>query len=177
MAGPQDFIAVLKTLKNEPDKENITSYTYLPLISLLPGEFRLVMAAGGLVYHPSCQVLFIYRHGKWDLPKGKLKKTESLEDCGIREVSEETGLTGLTIRGLIGTSYHIYLHKNKQFLKETFWYDMLYEGTEQPVPQVEEDITEVKWFNLEESLKIINLSYRSLQDLAVTHIKRLISQR
>ncbi|UOQ71718.1 hypothetical protein [Hymenobacter cellulosilyticus] len=45
------------------------------LILHLKDQFRIVKAAGGLVVKDG-MVLMIYRLGKWDLPKGKLKKDE-----------------------------------------------------------------------------------------------------
>ena len=43
-------------------------------------KFTLVQAAGGLVKNESDEILLIFRRGKWDLPKGKLDKGESLEE-------------------------------------------------------------------------------------------------
>ena len=40
-------------------------------------EFELIVAAGGLVKKHK-DYLFIYRNGKWDLPKGKLENNEDL---------------------------------------------------------------------------------------------------
>ena len=37
------------------------------------------------------------RLGKWDLPKGKLDKGETIEECALREIEEETGAKGLSI--------------------------------------------------------------------------------
>ena len=54
--------------------------------------FKPMTAAGGLVINPDNEFLFIFRKGKWDLPKGKPEKDESLDDCAIREVTEETGI-------------------------------------------------------------------------------------
>src|SRR5210317_409628 len=50
-----------------------------------------VVAGGGKVFNKNGDVLFIYRNDKWDLPKGKAEKKESIEETAIREVSEETG--------------------------------------------------------------------------------------
>ena len=59
-------------------------------------EFRaslpFIEAAGGLVVDDAAKVLMIFRNGRWDLPKGKLEPGERIEDCAVREVSEECGL-------------------------------------------------------------------------------------
>ena len=51
-------------------------------------EFKLILAAGGLVKKQQ-DYLFIYRNGKWDLPKGKLENNETFSQCALREVEEE----------------------------------------------------------------------------------------
>src|SRR4026209_2051160 len=55
-------------------------------------KFTLVRAAGGFIENENKELLMIFRKGKWDLPKGKLDKGETLEECVVREVKEETGL-------------------------------------------------------------------------------------
>jgi ADP-ribose pyrophosphatase YjhB (NUDIX family) len=52
---------------------------------------KIVMAAGGLVENEHGEILLIYRKKHWDLPKGKLDAGETLEECAVREVEEETG--------------------------------------------------------------------------------------
>src|ERR1041385_2734909 len=46
-------------------------------------KFTLIIAAGGLVLNEKDELLIIFRRGKWDLPKGKVDKGESVEDCAI----------------------------------------------------------------------------------------------
>src|SRR5207253_9617773 len=106
-------------------------------------HFTLVIAAGGLVTNTDNDILMILRRGKWDLPKGKLDKGETLEKCAVREVEEETGLTGIELEKKIITTYHTYTEFGKHILKESHWFKMKYPLNEKPVPQTEEDITEV----------------------------------
>ena len=56
-------------------------------------HFKVVQAGGGLVKNKEGDILLIFRRGKWDLPKGKLDDNETLLECALREVKEETGLT------------------------------------------------------------------------------------
>ena len=56
-------------------------------LSLLPN----VIAGGGKVYNKKEEILFIFRNGKWDLPKGKAEPKETINQTALREVEEETG--------------------------------------------------------------------------------------
>ena len=38
------------------------------------------------------EILWIFRRGFWDLPKGKLDEGETIQTCAVREVEEETGI-------------------------------------------------------------------------------------
>ena len=107
----------------------------------------LVKAAGGLVKNSQGDYLFIYRNNKWDLPKGKLEKDEAPVDGAVREVEEECGIRMGKAGKKIVSTYHVYTIKGEVVLKKTWWYKMKYKGSEKLKPQVEEGITEVRWFN------------------------------
>ena len=49
-------------------------------------KLPVVEAAGGLVYNNKREILFIYRNGKWDIPKGRIEKNESHQEAAVREV-------------------------------------------------------------------------------------------
>jgi 8-oxo-dGTP pyrophosphatase MutT (NUDIX family) len=108
-------------------------------------KFSLVQAAGGAVVNHDDEILLIFRRGKWDLPKGKLDKGEKLEDCAVREVKEETGLTEVELLSPLLVTYHTYHEGSKFVLKESHWYNMKANGQQKLVPQTEEDIHEIKW--------------------------------
>lgn len=131
-------------------------------------HFTLIRAAGGLVKNKEGKILLIFRLGKWDLPKGKLEDNESLEECAIREVQEETGLKKIEIRNLIKVSYHIYTQFGKRILKETHWYAMNATENEKLTPQTEEDITEIIWATKADLNKYISNSYPNVIEILET---------
>lgn len=65
-----------------------------------------IRAAGGVVRRGG-DVLLVHRpkYGDWTFPKGKAKAGESDEDCALREVEEETGLSCRLGRELASTRY------------------------------------------------------------------------
>lgn len=116
--------------------------------------FRVVEAAGGIVSNKEGKILFIHRLGKWDLPKGKIEKDESLEQAALREVEEETALQELILEEFVNSTFHVYKERNgDRVLKTTYWFKMSYVGEKAPVPQTEEGITEVSWKNQDEILQ------------------------
>ncbi|MCC6683499.1 MAG: NUDIX hydrolase [Bacteroidia bacterium] len=128
-------------------------------------EFIMIKAAGGVVFNEHKQVLIIKRLGKWDLPKGKIDPHESTEHAALREVEEECGIGEIKINKFLTYSYHTYKQQGYRFIKQTTWYLMnsTWEGKLQP--QVEENITEVKWVTWDE-LNITELdSYLSIKDV------------
>lgn len=70
-----------------------------------------VRAAGGLVLRRNqdtgLEVLLVHRpkYDDWTFPKGKALPDESDENCALREVEEETGLSCELVAELSGTSY------------------------------------------------------------------------
>jgi 8-oxo-dGTP pyrophosphatase MutT (NUDIX family) len=115
------------------------------LFNNLAKKFVVIKAAGGLVEKADKQILLMKRNEVWDLPKGKIEKKEKKRTAAIREVTEECGLSNLSIISKIGKTYHTYLFDNQPILKVTHWYKMIYSGNENPVPQIEEGISEIKW--------------------------------
>ena len=132
-------------------------------------RFVEIPAAGGLVQNSEGYFLFIRRLGVWDLPKGKIEKNETPAMAAIREVGEECGLSGLEIISQLDSTYHIYRspylnYPDNLVLKETKWFLMKYSGTEDLVPQTEEDIEAVRWVPASEMDEILADTYLSLRD-------------
>ena len=77
------------------------AYLYHPnekeIMKKLKTKMPVQKAGGGLVYNQKGEVLFIFRNGKWDLPKGGIEIGEDIEYTALREVEEETGVNKLLI--------------------------------------------------------------------------------
>ncbi|MFV0289810.1 MAG: NUDIX hydrolase [Mangrovibacterium sp.] len=125
--------------------------------------FNFVRSAGGLIKNIKGEWLFIKRMSRWDLPKGRIEEGESSEIAAIREVEEECGIHGHEIVRKLLIGRHIfrspyYPSPYNWVWKEADWFEMSYGGNEKPNPQLEEDITEVRWFSKEEVFEEV---YRS----------------
>lgn len=127
----------------------------------------IIIAGGGIVTNELGELLMIFRRGKWDLPKGKLDKGESIEECALREVEEETGVQNLQLGQLLLVTQHEYFDKWVQadVIKETHWYRMYVAGVPALVPQTEEDITAIEWTKLEEVAIRLNESYETIKQV------------
>jgi len=147
--GSHSFEFAVDLLTNTPSQGlNIYHHDIDKLWSDFKGFFRNIEAAGGIVLNPEKKILFIHRLGKWDLPKGKIEAGESKELAAVREVEEECGIFDLQLKDFINSTYHIYTERDgKKVLKTTYWFEMFYEGTGAPKPQIEEGISEVSWKN------------------------------
>ena len=128
-------------------------------------KFTVIQAAGGLVTDKKNQVLFIFRRGKWDLPKGKLEAGEDLETCAVREVEEETGLKDVKLSQKLLTTYHIYNEWGKQVLKESYWYEMKGDSHLPLTPQTEEDINEIRWVKPTQLKEVLSNTFPSIIDV------------
>lgn len=133
------------------------------LLKHLFKKLPVVTAAGGMVLNKQNEVLFIYRNGRWDLPKGRVEKAESLEEGAIREVEEETGVQNLEITRFLQKTYHVFQRKGKYKLKVTYWYEMRTDYTGELVPEVKEGIMKVKWKDREKAQKALQKSYANIK--------------
>lgn len=127
-------------------------------------HYHFVQASGGIVINPKKEILFIYRNGKYDLPKGHREQNETEAETALREVEEECGIKDLVLKEKAGVTYHTYFMKGKHELKETHWYFME-SNAKETFPQKEEGIERVEWIKVENLNKILSQSYISIRDL------------
>jgi 8-oxo-dGTP pyrophosphatase MutT (NUDIX family) len=131
--------------------------------------FHEVPAAGGVV-RSEAGFLFIYRRGRWDLPKGKAEAGESYASAALRETQEETGLKGLQITSGLPSTWHIYRDpfndgNSRYILKETRWYLMQGSARQELLPEAGEDIEIARWFRADALDEVLSNTYASLAEM------------
>lgn len=124
-----------------------------------------VIAGGGKVINDKGEILFIFRNGKWDLPKGRVDGKETLEEAAMREVEEETGVKGLKIDKPLEVTYHIFKRNGRYRLKITHWFQMTTTYSGELQPEESEGITNVEWLNREKTKKALENSYANIKEL------------
>lgn len=187
LLSPKEFKSVavseypLLLVLNEPTLKKVMDYMArlmigdikCPVLVLTPNPkqrwaqlmaaSKIVYAAGGLVQRSDGKLLFIFRRGWWDLPKGKLDIGESNRQAALREVLEEVGLS-CKITQTLPFSYHCYHDRNKLVIKQTAWYRMLAKSDKIKL-QKEEDITKSTWVSSSKLKTMKNKVYPNLQSL------------
>lgn len=127
--------------------------------------YKIIPAAGGVIFNDKGQVLMIFRRGSWDLPKGKIEEDESIEEAALREVAEEVGLRDVEILEALPTTFHTYKNKKgKRCLKPSYWFKMQSQSTDVTL-QTEEEIEGSLWIKPKKFLKSDMIAYGSINDV------------
>ncbi|WP_018344845.1 NUDIX hydrolase [Cytophaga aurantiaca] len=133
------------------------------MVEFIKDQFKVIKASGGVVRKQE-KILLIFRLGKWDLPKGKLKKKEESIKCAKREVEEECSIK-VDVKDKICSTWHAYVRKGKRILKRTDWYEMNCLDDSNMQPQLAEFIEDLKWMNYKDVIRSVKNSYASIQEV------------
>jgi 8-oxo-(d)GTP phosphatase len=170
----RDVVIKLLYLLRSRKLKNLDSVTILTenkkeVKDFIKSRFTVIKAAGGVVTKGQ-RILFIFRLGKWDLPKGKFDKGETPQECALREVEEECAIK-VKLGPEICKTWHTYTHNRKSILKKTYWYTMENLNDSTMRPQKEEGIDEIKWLTHHEAKVALINSYPSMRYLYKKFLK------
>lgn len=113
--------------------------------------------------------------GRWTFPKGKQQAPESLVEAAIREIQEETGLTGLRHIGPIGSTMFRFRQEGALIRKTVHYF--LFEAppdAKEHMTGLEGGMWEAAWVSLERVFDVS--SYRNL-DRLLARALRMIGQQ
>ena len=166
-----DALSIIQKDDNQELTIDLSPISLDEVLPLLKNLYVFIQAAGGIVENKHGNLLFIYRLGFWDLPKGKVEKNENIETAASREITEETGLQDLQNQKYLIKTYHTYSQKGKDYLKETTWYRFTTDSEVELSPQGEEGITEAEWVSKDKIEGILQNTYPSIEDVVKEYLK------
>lgn len=119
-------------------------------------RFKRAFSSGGILFREEAKgplVALISRAGGkiWCLPKGLVEKGETAQETALREVQEETGLTGKIIQKVGDVTYWFVAPEEKaRIFKKVSFFLLQYTGGDPQEHDLEVD--EVAWFPIDEAM-------------------------
>lgn len=139
---------------------------------------RYLRSAGGVIFRKTgdtFEIALIAVKNKtiWTLPKGLINKGEQTEEAAIREVKEETGLTGRIVDVIGDKSYWFYLKdENMKYMKTVSYFLMEYlSGNTEDYSW---EVDEARWFNIDDAIK--QMSYKNDREI-LQKAKEILKQK
>lgn len=154
---------IIKMFQNKIKKASLYYPDEKAILKKVKEKIPVCKAGGGLVYNKKGEVLFIFRNGKWDLPKGGIEKGEEIRETAMREVEEETGVGRLSINRKLQKTYHVFKRNGKYKLKVTHWFEMHSDFVGVPMPQANEGIEKAVWLKPDEIKEALKNSFENIK--------------
>jgi 8-oxo-dGTP pyrophosphatase MutT (NUDIX family) len=109
-------------------------------------------SAGGLVVEGSRILLISTQEGRrWQLPKGHIEKGETPEQAALREVREETGVTGRVVAPLSGVEYWFVEKGSRRVHKRVDYFLLSYVSGDTADFDTRE-VSGAEWFSWDEGI-------------------------
>jgi 8-oxo-dGTP pyrophosphatase MutT (NUDIX family) len=132
-----------------------------------PPAIKRQVSSGGIVFRTSDRgievaLVAVKRGTVWCLPKGLINKDEGPESAALREVREETGLTGEMVDKIGQISYWYFMKdKRARIHKTVHFYLLRYTGGS--TEEHDYEVDEAKWFLIDEAIS--RLTYNNEKEM------------
>lgn len=122
------------------------------------------ISAGAIIYKIiDDNILYLIEfmnHGHISLTKGHLEKGESLEECAIREIKEETSLDVILDTSFLNKITYAPYKDNPLLLKDVYFFIAKVKNVNAiPIDKHDEEVNDLKFYNLKEAYDL--LTYKS----------------
>lgn len=142
-----------------------------------PASLRTQHSSGGVIFRRrggrvEIAMIAVKGGAAWCLPKGMVDRGESPEETAIREVREETGLSGRIVGKVGSISYWYFIRdKNAKCKKTVDFYLMEY--VKGKTSDHDQEVDDSEWFPIEEACG--KAAYRGDREM-IEKARRLISE-
>jgi 8-oxo-dGTP pyrophosphatase MutT (NUDIX family) len=102
-------------------------------------------------------LLVCSKKGKWGFPKGKKHKKETLKECAIRELYEETGLTADKINIVNNICFH---EVTKKGILSVELYLAYTNNMIKPKIQDQDELCDAKWIKIDQAYQLLDVKNR-----------------
>lgn len=132
-----------------------------------PPIIRKLASSGGVIFRDSAKgaevaLISVKKRIVWCLPKGIIEKGEEPDKTALREVNEETGLTGEMLEQIGQISYWYFLKEKTIRVHKTVHFFLL-KYVSGSTDDHDQEVEEAKWFLVEEAVD--RLQYKGEKDI------------
>ena len=143
-----------------------------------PATIKTQVSSGGVIFRRTMGndveiALVAVKDGKvWSLPKGIVEKGEEASETAVREVREETGLSGRVVKKIGDISYWYYIKEDNAKCRKTVHFYLL-EYTGGSTSDHNWEVDEAEWFPINDAFE--KLSYKGDKEIVRKAKEMLIS--
>ncbi len=133
-----------------------------------PATIKTQVSSGGVIFRRTAAntleiALVAVKDGRiWSLPKGIVEKGEKTPDAAVREVREETGLSGRIVEKIGDISYWYYIKEDNAKCRKTVHFYLI-EYVSGDTANHNWEVNDAEWFPLEEALN--RVSYKGDREI------------